>query len=145
MRASRPSVDWTSDANLNGGTVIYQAVLQTLRLSSDQTGNATWQDLTGPAEGSTTLDPILDTDSPRGRTFVAQLAGSQSLFSYTDDNGGSWTCPTQGGTPSGVDHQSVGHGHYPAGISGLTFPDAVYYCSRYLQGACVLCAATPAG
>ena len=143
--AGEPSigVDWTTDQGGNGGTVMYQSIPQTLRLSFDTKGDATWSDVTGPAEGILTLDPILDTDSPHGRTFVAQLAGTQSLFSYTDNTGASWVGPTQGGAPSGVDHQTVGHGPYPAGLSGLTFPDAVYYCSQYLQGA--FCARSDTG
>ena len=143
--AGEPSigVDWTADQSGNGGTAMFQAGTQTLRLAFDQAGNASWSNVTAPVEGITTLDPILDTDSAHGRTFVAQLAGTQSLFSYTDNDGASWVGPTQGGAPSGVDHQTVGHGRYPAGLSGLTYPDAVYYCSQYLEGA--FCARSDTG
>ena len=92
------------------------------------------------------LDPILDVDAAHGRTFVSQLTGQDSLFAFSDDAGASWTPGQGGGIPSGVDHQSVGNGPYPAGstFGPLTsYPNAVYYCSQDLEAA--FCARSDTG
>jgi hypothetical protein len=137
--AGEPSigVDWKTNG-ANGGTAMYQAGLQTLRVVFDATGAATWTDVSAPNTSITSLDPILDADAVNGRTFVSQLTGQDSLFAFSDNDGGSWTPGQGGGIPSGVDHQSVGNGPYPAGSSAhplTAYPNAVYYCSQDLATA----------
>jgi hypothetical protein len=145
--AGEPSigVDWKTNA-ANGGTVMYQAGLETLRVSLDSAGNAAWQDVSSVNTSVLSLDPIMDVDAVHGRTFVSQLTGQDSLFAFSDDDGGSWTPGQGGGIPSGVDHQSVGNGPYPAGstFAPLTsYPNAVYYCSQDLEAA--FCARSDTG
>jgi hypothetical protein len=135
--AGEPSlgVDWRTNT-ATGGTTMFQAVLQTLRVTFSGTGaaaTATWKDVSHPLTSTVTLDPILDTDSQHGRTFVSQLAGQDSLSAFTDDDGATWTPSQGGGIPSGVDHQTLGNGPYPAGaVPGplTSYPNAVYYCSQ---------------
>ena len=130
--ATEPSIgaDHTAD------TIMYLAGLQTFAVRFDDTtqpATASWQDVSAPTTSQQTLDPILFTDSDKGRTFVSQLTGADSLSAFTDNDGASWTPSQGGGIPSGVDHQSVGAGPYnPAGIppQSTVFGDAVYYCSQ---------------
>jgi hypothetical protein len=145
--AGEPSigVDWKTNS-ANGGTVLYQAGLQTLKVTLDSSGNASWQDVSSLNTSLVSLDPILDVDPLHGRTFVSQLSGQDSLFAFSDDDGTSWTPGQGGGIPSGVDHQSVGNGPYPAGtpFGPLTsYPNAVYYCSQDLEAA--FCARSDTG
>jgi hypothetical protein len=143
--AGEPSigVNWNTNAG-NGGTAMFQAVFDTLKVTFDDSttpSTATWQNVSAPWTNLTTLDPILDTDSVHGRTFVSQLTGQDSLSAYSDNDGASWTPSQGGGIPSGVDHQSVGNGPYPAGspfaavAAAAGYPNAVYYCSQDLATA----------
>jgi hypothetical protein len=125
--AGEPSlgVNWSS------GNVLYVAGLETLRVTFNDSvtpAAASWSDVTYPLTGLLTLDPILFTDSQTGRTFVAQLAGPASLMAFTDDDGGTWL-PSTSGLASGIDHQTVGGGPL-AGLPGVGYPHAVYYCSQ---------------
>lgn len=138
--AAEPSlgVNWNSETADNGGTVMYIAGLNTLRVRFDDCTSPArlredgdWLDVSAP-NAVTSLDPILFTDPATGRTFSSQLLGKTSLMSFTDDDGETWT-PSQGsGINSGVDHQTVGGGPMPAGLPGLVYPHAVYYCSQDL-------------
>lgn len=117
------------------GSAVYGAGTKDKRL--------TWNDATTPATVSvqdasattslTSLDAITFTDQHTNRTFVSQLVGACSLFSYSDDAGRSYT-PGQGcGVGTVLDHQSVGGGPFHAGaaLQALTsYPDAVYYCAQ---------------
>ncbi len=106
--------------NWHSGNVMFTAGLETLRVSFDDTvtpATATWQDVTFPLTGLTTLDPILFTDSQTGRTFVAQLAGPASLMAFTDDDGATWL-PSTSGLATGIDHQTVGGGPLASGLPG---------------------------
>jgi len=144
--AGEPSlgVDWKT------GKVMFQAGLQTLRVSFDDTASpatAFWQDVSYTLTSLATLDPILYVDRQTGRTFVSQLAGVTSLMAVSDDDGASWT-PSQGsGIPSGVDHQTVGGGAPAAGllpaVIAALYPHTVYYCSQDV--ALALCAESPDG
>jgi hypothetical protein len=139
--AGEPSigVDWKTNA-ANGGTTMFQSDTQALKVAFDGTGsgaNAAWNDVSAP-NAVTSLDPILYTDSVNGRTFTSQLTGVDSLSAYTDDDGATWTPSQGGGIPSGVDHQSLGAGPYPAGSlvhSLVSYPNAVYYCSQDIAAA----------
>ena len=104
--------------------------------------DALWEDVTFPTTGVITLDPILHTDRVTGRTFVSQMisaivagpgnVGANSIFAYTDDDGGTWIQGQIGPPEGGYDHQTVGGGPYPASVPLGTpaYPNAVYYCSQ---------------
>lgn len=128
--------------NFRTGSSFYQAYVSTYRVNFNDTATpptASWQDVSASAangcpQGSTTsLDPILYTDSTTGRTFESQLSGVDSLTCYTDDEGASWHPSQGGGIPSGVDHQTLGGGNFVAGDplnAANLYPRAVYYCSQ---------------
>jgi len=132
--ADEPSIG----SNWNSGNVLYQSLLQTLRVRfDDRTSPAGTSWVNAPAPTSlTTLDPILFTDHTTGRTIVSQLAGTSSLSSFTDNDGASYMADTGSSEYSGVDHQSVGGGPYsPNGAVGaisntLPYTHATYYCSQ---------------
>lgn len=70
--AAEPSIG----ANHNTGAVLFQALLETLRVTFDDAADppaATWEDVSPGTTSITTLDPILHTDAVTGRTFVSQL------------------------------------------------------------------------
>lgn len=143
--AFEPSIgaDHTSD------TTMYQAGLQTFAVKFDTStspATASWKDVSAPLTSQTSLDPILFTDSARGRTFVSQLTGADSLSEFTDNDGATYTPSQGGGIPSGPDHQSIGAGPYS--LTGLppqptVYPDAVYYCSQAVATA--FCARSDTG
>jgi len=138
-------------ANWLTGNVMFQAVLETLRVTFDDSRSpaaATWVAKNGPNTSETTLDPILFTDSRTGRTVVSQLAGTTSLSAYTDNDGETYMIGQGGGIASGVDHQTFGGGPFmkctqaqlasnPSGCAALTgrapvtaYPNAIYYASQ---------------
>jgi len=138
------------------GSTFYQALYDTYKATWDDSlspSKATWTDVSakaanGCASGSTTsLDPIGFTDPSTGRVFESQLAGTTSLMCYSDNDGASWSPSQGGGLNSGVDHQTVGGGPYPASGVGPTpgsgYPNAVYYCSQDIADAS--CAASHDG
>jgi PKD repeat protein len=119
------------------GRVMYIAVLETLRATFDDCtapARDVWEDVSPVTTPPTTLDPILFTDPITGRTFTSQLAGKTSIMSFSDNEGTTWTQSQGAGINSGVDHQTVGGGPYPAGDPGSLpsshYPHAVYYCSQ---------------
>ncbi|MGN6332102.1 MAG: sialidase family protein, partial [Motilibacteraceae bacterium] len=142
--AGEPSIgnSWKS------GATLYQSYLNTYRVTFDDAtspAKATFADATasltnGCPQGDTqSLDPILFTDHATGRTFESQLAGKAALTCYTDDDGKTWA-PSQGsGINSGVDHQTLGGGAFPAGDLGplptSSYKNAVYYCSQDIADA----------
>jgi hypothetical protein len=135
----------------SSGNIMFQAVFDTMRVSFNTNvspATATWQLKDGPNTSTTTLDPILFTDSSTGRTVVSQLLGTTSLSAFTDDDGETYTVSQGGGIASGVDHQTVGGGPYrlctaaqllvtPAPCAQLAargpltqYPHALYYASQ---------------
>ncbi|MEJ7629518.1 MAG: sialidase family protein [Nocardioidaceae bacterium] len=133
--------------NWNTGATFYQAYKATYKLTFDtaKPPQATWTDVTataakGCAGGNTTsLDPILYTDSTTGLTLESQLTLFNSATCVTKDDGATWSPSTGGGLPSGVDHQTLGGGPYAAGdLLPHSYPRAVYYCSQDIATA--LCA-----
>jgi hypothetical protein len=93
-----------------------------------------WVDVnTDPTDPSNkiSLDPIGWTDHTTGRTIVSQLYLACSATAYSDDDFTSPATPSEGcGTGiNGFDHQTIGGGPYPKGMSG-SYPHAVYYCSQ---------------
>ena len=140
--AGEPSIG----ANDKTGAVMYQAYTSTFKATFDTStpAKATWSDVSanlanGCPQGSTTsLDPILFTDHVTGRTFESQLAGKTALTCYTDNDGAAWNPTSGSGINSGVDHQTLGGGPLPSGVSNLpttTYPHAVYYCSQDIADA----------
>ncbi|MFN2455015.1 MAG: PKD domain-containing protein [Pyrinomonadaceae bacterium] len=127
-------------ANWKTGKVLFQSSVRTLRVGFDDCSSpakATWEDKSAPTS-ATTFDPILFTDSKRGRTFVSQLifGTTLSLSSITDDDGATWI-PSQGaGIASGIDHQTYGGGPFAAPLTrdanSPLYPNAVYYCAQDL-------------
>ncbi len=123
--------------NWSSGSVILQALLQTLRVQFDdqacpQTPPSTWKDVT-PLTSQESFDPILFSDHQTNRTFVSHLlllpgAGASS---FTDDDGTNWI-PSQGaGVGSGFDHQTLGGGPFHAPVPPLPgYRNAVYYCAQ---------------
>src|SRR4051812_41019487 len=144
--AGEPSIG----ANWKSGNTMFQAGLQALRVSWDDTvspARPTWTDVSFPTASAASLDPIGWLDSKTGRWFSSQLSGTTSLAASTDDDGGTWL-PSEGGPLNGgVDHQTFGGGPYAAPLTrdpnGLVYPDAVYYCSQDLVAA--LCARSDTG
>src|SRR5207248_7846360 len=142
LDAGEPSIgaDWKT------GKVMYISDLTTFRVTFDDScpANAqksTWEDKSAP-NNQESLDPILFTDhglnrtTPQtARTFASQLTGQDSLTSFTDDDGDNWTPSQGGGIPSGVDHQSIGAGPFHAPLTGVAYPNAVYYCSQDIVAA----------
>jgi len=131
-QAGEPSLG----VNERTGAVMFIADTQTLRATFDQCTSpaaAVWTDQSFLTTSQITLDPILFTDQALGRTFVSQLLGKASAVAFSDNDGTSWT-PSQGsGINSGVDHQTIGGGPFPANglLRPLTsYPNAVYYCSQ---------------
>jgi len=63
--------------NWNTGKAFFQAILQTLRVTFNEscpgTPSALWEQVQTPLTGTTSFDPILFTDGPTGRTLVSQL------------------------------------------------------------------------
>lgn len=123
--------------NFKTNKTMFIANTQTLRVCFDDCTSPAvdlWENKSFLLTNQTTADPILFVDQQTGRTFVSQLAGPTSLMAFSDDDGENWT-PSQGaGFPSGVDHQTVGGGHFHAPLtrdpSGSIYPNAVYYCSQ---------------
>jgi len=136
--AGEPSIGFGKPtAQYPGGRYMFVASLQTLRASFDDCASpakVTWEDVTAPTTGVTTLDPILESDKDgHGRTIVSQLGPKSSFLAFTDDDGESWT-PGILGAPinPGVDHQTIGIGPFvPGGLDSTTgYPSAVYYASQ---------------
>lgn len=112
------------------GAVLAQAFAQTLRVTFDSSGAATWTDVTPPGSWFN-LDPILATDAATGRTWAGGLETECSLLAATDDDGASWQPVVNACSAPSYDHETIGsgpwHGAPPAGAS---YPRAVYYCAQ---------------
>ncbi|HEV2960918.1 MAG TPA: sialidase family protein [Candidatus Angelobacter sp.] len=140
--AGEPSIgaDWKT------GKILFQAVLETDRITINPTNpaTATWEKVSPVTSSVLTLDPILFTDPTTGRTFVSELAGVCSLSSFSDDDGANFTPAVGCGVPAGVDHQTIGGGPFaPAAVPVLPLPvgyqHAVYYCSQaVVDASCAL-------
>jgi hypothetical protein len=114
------------------------AVLDTLRVSfntATSPATPTWTLVDSPITSTTSLDPILFTDSVTGRTFVSQLVGTTSLAAFTDDDGATYTVSQGGGIASGVDHQTVGGGPFKecTPLQAQLNPGPVQCCSRAVR------------
>lgn len=128
----RDSGEPSIGANWTTGNVMFQAGLQTLRVSfNDSTGTATWADVSALDTSVVSLDPILYTDHRTNRTFVSQLSANCSLMAFSDDDGASWTQnPVGCGIAAQADHQTVGGGPFTPPLTGIGYQDSVYYCAQ---------------
>lgn len=131
----------TLGVNPKTGAVMFIAGLQTYRVGDwDKAGpgTSTWTDVSYPLTSVYTADPILETDTDTGRTFVNQLMYSNpgSVMAYTEDDGQTWTpVPYGSGAGLNIDHQTVGFGKFgPEGnlTSPIGYPNAIYYCTNDL-------------
>jgi hypothetical protein len=133
----------------NGGRSMYIALLQTLRITFDDTcvssPGALWEDKSFVTTSAQTFDPILFTDRTNtvGRTLVSQLefpAGSAATASaYTDNDGDTWVQSTGAGPGSGIDHQTIGGGGpFHAPLVNPAYPNAIYYCAQLPAATCAL-------
>jgi len=135
--AGEPSIgsNWKSGNTLfTSNTDEYTVTFNDKALTSKWTNVNT--DPTDPSN-KISLDPIGWTDHLTGRTIVSQLYLACSATAYSDDDFKTPATPSEGcGTGiNGFDHQTIGGGPYPAGMSG-SYRHAVYYCSQ--GGALVL-------
>ena len=147
--AGEPSigVNWQSPSSPNGVTNM-QSDLETLFINfSDAPANgggatATWANRPATTQTVIDSDPIGFTDVVTGRAFAAELSATSPSckISYTDTDGQppgptGWTATT-GPAGSGIDHETLGGGHYnesalPPPVHPL-YPNAIYYCSQDL-------------
>lgn len=127
------------------GRVMFISLFQALRVTFQENEtpalpeacDAVWEDKSGTITTLNSLDPLMTTDQETGRTFNSQLAGANSLFEFSDDDGETWT-PGQIGPPNGgADHQGMIPGPYPDGFRppSATYPNAFYYCSQSVASA----------
>jgi hypothetical protein len=122
-------------ANWFTGNVMFQALLDTLRVNFDDATSPAmddWVKVNAPNTDKQSFDPILFTDHATGRTFVSQLVLACSLMSFSDDDGETWA-PSEGCGPGAeFDHQAVGVGPFAPPLTGGTplYPNAVYYCAQ---------------
>jgi hypothetical protein len=87
--AGEPSIG----VDLKTGAVMTSSDLQTLKVHFDDSSSparATWSDISA-FTSKDSLDPILFTDRNTGRTLVSQLTGQDSLTSFSDDDGATYT------------------------------------------------------
>ena len=149
LDAGEPSigVNWNSETAQNGGRSMYIALLQTLRITFDDScptsPSALWENKSFVTTTAQTFDPILFTDRTTGRTLVSQLefpAGSAATASgYTDNDGDVWVPSTGAGPGSGIDHQTIGGGGpFHAPLINPAYPSAIYYCSQLPTATCAL-------
>lgn len=154
--AAEPSigVNWRTEKGTNGGTSMYIALLETLRVTFDDScpssPTSLWEDVSYVTTRAQTFDPILYTDhgypggTGTGRTLISQLifpAGSAaSASAVTDDDGRNYTPSTGAGPGSGIDHQTIGGGGpYAAPVpTGATYPNPIYYCGQLPAATCAL-------
>lgn len=136
--AGEPSIG----VNSRSGNAMYQAGLQTLRVSfNDATIPATshWEDVGALITSTISLDPILWTDPRTNRTFVSQLMGGCSLMAFTDDDGANWfQNPVGCAIAATADHQTVGGGPFASPLFStdpLGYPDNAVYCAQAVVSA----------
>jgi hypothetical protein len=129
----------TIGVNPKTGAVMFIAGLKTYRIGDFDArgaGTSTWTDVSYFLTSIATADPILETDTTTGRTFVNQLMYSNpgSVMAYTDDDGKTWTpVPYGSGVGLNIDHQTVGFGPWVKGSpfqSPTGYPNAIYYCTN---------------
>ncbi|MGI9089163.1 MAG: exo-alpha-sialidase [Chthoniobacterales bacterium] len=147
--AGEPSIgiNWQSPGSANGVTNM-QSDLETLFINFSNTpangggATATWANRPAPTQTVIDSDPIGFTDVVTGRVFAGELSATSPSckISYTTTDGQppgptGWTATT-GPLGSGIDHETIGGGHYnesalPPPVHPL-YANAIYYCSQDL-------------
>ena len=129
----------TLGVNFDSGNVMYIALLETLRAKFHDDASPArvdWFNRSFITTSTRTNDPILFTDSMTNRTFVSQLVfpTKQSLSAFTDDDGETWRLSQGAGINAGVDHQTIGGGVFPPGLSSIDpgYSNSVYYAAQDL-------------
>ncbi len=150
LRAGEPSIGiGLGIAGHPEGRALFQADVQTLRVTFNDPCaplRALWEDRSAPTS-QVDFDPILFTDRETGQTivhlltFAGQVLAGESSVTNTaapGNDGDVWTPSNGTGIGSGIDHQTVGGGHYAPPLNLIppgTSPNAVYYCSQALVDA----------
>ncbi|MFL6513692.1 MAG: dockerin type I domain-containing protein [Chthoniobacterales bacterium] len=143
--AGEPTIGINPKINVDkGGDLFYQALFEILRVRFDDStspAKATWEFKDSPTglSNKATLDPIFLADPTTGRLWATQLSGGPALTDISDDDGETWTGGLSGTPGTGVDHQGLGVGPYPANLLPPVlhplYPNAVYYCSQQIATA----------
>ncbi|HEX9816476.1 MAG TPA: sialidase family protein [Candidatus Thermoplasmatota archaeon] len=135
--SAEPTIGFTSQGTL----YLFPAALRTLDappeyqlrdlgLAQSLDQGASWnriQPRAGPANWhSTTLDPFLYIDPTTNRIFLDDLVGPCSFFSFSDDEGRTWTNSAAGCVAA--DHQSIAAGP-PVTSRPTGYPNIVYRCA----------------
>jgi hypothetical protein len=115
-------------------------VLRTHFDDSTTPARDTWESKPALESSVASLDPILTSDDDTGRIFSLNLTGPVSSADYSDDDGETWLPGGNGFPSSGVDHQSLVAGPFPASGIGAAiphplYPNAIYYCSQGIADA----------
>jgi hypothetical protein len=153
--AGEPSigVNWQSTTDTVNGVTNMQSDLETLFVNFNSPANgggaiATWANRPADTQIVIDSDPIGFTDIVTGRAFAAELTatspsckisftGSDGLPEIPPPGSNKWTwTATTGPAGSGIDHETIGGGHYnesavPPPVHPL-YPNAIYYCSQDL-------------
>ncbi len=150
------AINGTQTQTYNGGTSLYYGGVNSffLRANFDDCSSPAgvqWDQipLTIVQTARAGFDPILFTDHLTGRTFICQEFALTPAGSTTEitDNDGELLFPSEGGGPSGVDHQTIGGGPFhaptPPTVRSPTdpnplatpYPHAVYYASQSIATA----------
>lgn len=133
-------------ADFESGRTMYMAGSQVSRVTWNDRVTppaALWEDKT-PAQSPANEDNILYTDRVTGRTWAVGLLVATSNVNCTDNDGDSYSQCTAP-VPHSPDHETLGSGPFPPGMSG-SYPRAVYYCSQNIaQAAGAFCGASSDG
>lgn len=129
--AGEPSIgaNWKT-----GNTLFTSNTREYVVTFDDRAGTSQWTRVntdTADPSNKISLDPIGWTDHTTGRTIISQLYLACAATAFSDDDFDTAPTPSEGcGTGiNGFDHQTIGGGPYPKGMSG-SYPHAVYYCSQ---------------
>jgi hypothetical protein len=139
--ASEPTIGipWTTDSVFfwpvgGAGAAVGSSLL---RARFDESGQATWQDVTPPYMTPVNLDPMLVADPDTGRVFAGGLLGPCSSMVYSDNDGDTWLPSINMCSGKDFDHQSIGLGPPAGAIPSPEGSHVAYYCA---QGGTISCA-----
>ena len=134
-------------ANFESGKVMTMAGNQVSQITFNDKVSppaASWLDVT-PAQEPANEDQIIITDRATGRTWAAGLLIAGSNIQFSDDDGATWTQGTFP-VPHSPDHETLGSGNYPAGVTPGSYQRALYYCSQNIvQSAGAFCGVSTDG